>query len=379
MKKIALISGNFFGQTQGGAELQLFLLANHLRRLGYRVTYVYIDDGRPMEQADLFDLRPIRKRKLLRRLFGQYFFLDALKLLRILDSIEPEFIIVRGGFAYVGIAARYCSGGRCRMAWQIASESDLLPYRPRLSRSLLFDWIDKRFLEYGIRHSDYVVGQAKYQDDLLRKNYRRRCDLIVANSLPVPSEDLEKRSPIKIVWIANFKAVKRPDIFVRLATELKSSGGAEFVMIGRDSSVADLKGIRQQIAAANIEYLGELPLEEVNRILGASHILVNTSEHEGFPNTFIQAWMRRVPVVSLQVDPDQVLVKEKIGFLSGDFGRMINDLKTLIQDRKLREDMGERARQFALKHYSPDNLKAIVDLIENGAPAHAQAITGWDS
>ena len=32
--------------------------------------------------------------------------------------------------------------------------------------------------------------------------------------------------------------------------------------------------------------------------------LVNTSDYEGFSNTFIQAWMRRVPIASLHVDPD---------------------------------------------------------------------------
>ena len=46
---------------------------------------------------------------------------------------------------------------------------------------------------------------------------------------------------------------------------------------------------------------------EVNALLEHTDLLVNTSDYEGFSNTFIQAWMRRVPVVSLRVDPDRLL------------------------------------------------------------------------
>ena len=70
---------------------------------------------------------------------------------------------------------------------------------------------------------------------------------------------------------------------------------------------------------SNLQYLGEVSQDEVNRRLREGHILVNTSRYEGFSNTFVQAWMRRVPVVSLTVDPDNILVRENIGFCSGTF------------------------------------------------------------
>ena len=55
----------------------------------------------------------------------------------------------------------------------------------------------------------------------------------------------------------------------------------------------------------------------MNRLLARSHIFVNTSTHEGFPNTFIQSWLREVVVVSLQVDPDQVLERQQVGIAAG--------------------------------------------------------------
>ena len=42
-----------------------------------------------------------------------------------------------------------------------------------------------------------------------------------------------------------------------------------------------------------------------------SKILINTSSFEGFPNTFVQAWANGVPVISLKVDPDNIIKKKK--------------------------------------------------------------------
>jgi hypothetical protein len=41
-------------------------------------------------------------------------------------------------------------------------------------------------------------------------------------------------------------------------------------------------------------------------------VFINTSKYEGFPNTFLQAWRRGIPVIS-SVDPDDVIQSKKLG------------------------------------------------------------------
>jgi glycosyltransferase involved in cell wall biosynthesis len=136
-------------------------------------------------------------------------------------------------------------------------------------------------------------------------------------------------------------------------------------MIGRQSSVGSLKNILAEIRlAGNIDYRGELPLDQVNEIISSSHILVHTSSLEGFPNCFIQAWLRRVPVVSLDIDPDDVIKDNRIGFHSGNFEQMVKDVELLISDQNLREEMGQRAEEYAVKNFSFDNINKLMELIQ---------------
>jgi glycosyltransferase involved in cell wall biosynthesis len=62
---------------------------------------------------------------------------------------------------------------------------------------------------------------------------------------------------------------------------------------------------------SNFDYLGPVSFEESNSLFAKANIFINTSKaQEGFPNTFIQAWMQGVPTISLDFDPDN-LIEEK--------------------------------------------------------------------
>jgi len=73
--------------------------------------------------------------------------------------------------------------------------------------------------------------------------------------------------------------------------------------------------------------------------------------------------MRRVPVISLQVNPDNIFQKEQLGYCSGDFTQLVQDTKKLIENKELRTRMGLMAREHAIKHHSLQNMNKILDLI----------------
>ena len=133
-------------------------------------------------------------------------------------------------------------------------------------------------------------------------------------------------------------------------------------MLGRIDSYGMLASKARE---CGIDVMGELPNQEVNTLLEEAHLLVNTSKHEGFSNTFIQAWMRKVPVVSLKVDPDHIIQDHGIGYCSNTFDSLVAHTVELLADHNLREEMGEKAREFAVKNLSLNNMDRILERMTN--------------
>ncbi len=105
---------------------------------------------------------------------------------------------------------------------------------------------------------------------------------------------------------------------------------------------------------ANLHCLGLHPYPEVNGIIQQALFLVQTSDIEGFPNVFIQAWMQARPTIGLYYDPDGIVRKHRLGFICGSMAQLIQDTATLINDADLREQIGQRARQFAETRFTPE-------------------------
>ena len=117
--------------------------------------------------------------------------------------------------------------------------------------------------------------------------------------------------------------------------------------------------------STKFEYIENVSFDKSNELISKASVFVNTSQrNEGFPNTFIQAWLRKTPTVSLSFDPDGIIKTRNIGFVSNIFDQLIEDVKTLIVDAALRERMGERARKYAIQEYSvAENFDRLYNLI----------------
>jgi len=365
-EQICIVNAGHWDQIRGGAEYQLSLLAQELLRRGYDVSYVFLDRGKPIQKTSIV-LKPLHLHKILRRIFSPYHFLLSITLFRALTTLKPTYIINRAGTALTGICAFYARRNDCKMIWHIANITDLLPVEKYTLKTGICTFVHKKLLEYGIRNADHVVAQADYQAAFLSKYYERTADLVIPNFHPRPTDTMRKTLPVKVLWICNIKPKKQPEYFIRLAKALLHRENVRFLMVGRPGNSDYQNKIDLMVAELNnIKYLGELDIESVNDLLSRCHIFVNTSQFEGFPNTFIQAWFRKVPVVSLSIDPDGVLEMEEIGFYSRSFEQLVKDVDSLAQNGRLRDQLGERAHAYAMKVHTIDpNVTRIIQLLNN--------------
>jgi glycosyltransferase involved in cell wall biosynthesis len=106
----------------------------------------------------------------------------------------------------------------------------------------------------------------------------------------------------------------------------------------------------------NIVFRGQVPPEEAERVIADAAALLCTSDQEGFPNTFLQAWSHGTPVVTLRVDPDSIIKRLELGAVTGTVDATIEQLQRLLALPQERQDIAIRARAYVAHHHSEQSV-----------------------
>lgn len=184
-----------------------------------------------------------------------------------------------------------------------------------------------------------------------------RRNRVIRNSIIPNSVPFQWSKPF-VVWVANIKSRKNPDLFIRLAEAFKNEN-VDFLMIGAIQS-EEYRHLEKSPSTDNFFYLGPKTPSEVNGILQEALFLVHTCNPEGFPNNLIQSWMQGKPTISLYFDPNGFIEAHHLGFYSRDFGTLIEETRTLLEDAGLREKLGANALAFATAHFDPEvNVRTL--------------------
>jgi glycosyltransferase involved in cell wall biosynthesis len=363
-KRIAVVIPAHWSYSMGGSEYQAKLLVEALVRR-YSVTVGYfaarVSDIRTFDNHTVFRTGSNHS---LRR-YGHFW--DFFKLQRRLAEFQPDVIYQRVSCSYAGIAGLYARRTNTPMICHIASQKDCSP-PPRLLPSLLRPHIlvESRLAKYGLRHANSLIVQSEDQRALVRQNIGDKDVSLIRNFHPVPDDVADKSdTSFTVVWIANMKALKRPELFLEIAGKVSSQRDVEFVLVGQPYPEAAAQNALQDMIrkSSNVTYAGPIAQEAVGDLLARSHLLVNTSVFEGFPNTMIQAWMRRVPVVTMGVNPDSLLDDGKLGASCDTTDEVARYIERLNSDRTRLMKMGADARAFATKEFSMNNANRLADLV----------------
>jgi glycosyltransferase involved in cell wall biosynthesis len=278
----------------GGAEVQQSILARALVRAGYRVSMISLDFGQP--QRVLLDgvmvhkaYRPDAGLRVLRFIHPR-----ITVMWRAMRAVDADVYYQRCSAMLTALVAVFCRSYGKRSIFASACDLDFVPGRQPI-RYLRDRWLFER----GLARVDRIVVQNATQQQNCRANYGRE-----STQIPSCYELPASVSPGTgdcVLWVASMRErdYKRPELFLELARRMPRR---RFVMIGGaggDAGNACFERIRNEAAAIpNVEFTGFLPLARVEPYFDRARILVNTSVHEGMPNTFLQAWARGVPTVA---------------------------------------------------------------------------------
>jgi glycosyltransferase involved in cell wall biosynthesis len=108
---------------------------------------------------------------------------------------------------------------------------------------------------------------------------------------------------------------------------------------------------------------GAVRYADSGRWIERAKIFLNTSIVEGFPNTFLQAWSRGVPVVSF-FDPDGLIRRLQLGAVPASTDDMRESIRGLLEADVYRENIGRRARDFVSREFTGAAAERYIELLE---------------
>jgi glycosyltransferase involved in cell wall biosynthesis len=334
----------------GGMQVQQTLLARALVKRGWDVSMVVSDYGQP-DGATWDGIKTFRTHKEGAGLPGFRFIHPRwTSTWAALKRADADVYYVSGCSFLVGLVAMFARRYGRGFVYRVASSTDCDPKTIRLKY-----WRDRKLFSYGLARADVVLAQTAEQQQMLLTRYARTSR--IASPLQDPpgrSDPLDARTT-DVVWIGALRPLKRPQLLIELARRLPQ---LSFTMAGGPSS--DDPGlydkIRQQAAQLpNVTFMGPVPYHDVRALYESARVLVSTSEIEGFPNIYLQAWANGAPVIAF-LDPGKMIADHRIGHAVGSMDEMASAVTSLLASPGDWSAMSARCREFSIAH-ADENTK----------------------
>ena len=362
--RVVILHPALYLQVSGGAEVQIAYLASYLLKNRHEVHFIYEEKGIEITESTGFILHPVRKINIPGGL-GKRWILYGRKIIFELTQIKPEVIYTRFASSWAGFASLYSRKYSVRHVHSIASDTE---FSLKISFSLLMrplSVLDWWYYKNALKYANKILVQNAYQGLTLQKKYKRMGILINQMTQEVDESLLCKGERIQILWIGNLKGVKCPELFIELVHRLNYlEDKIKMIMIGRPSpKYLDMIALAER-TYSYFQYLGELTHNKLYRIMNQSHLLINTSVNEGFSNTFVEAWMRKIPVLSMNANPNNVITDNEIGYITKTIEELSGKIDLLITNRDLIDLMGQRAFSYAIQNHAINKvMPKVLDIL----------------
>lgn len=101
-------------------------------------------------------------------------------------------------------------------------------------------------------------------------------------------------------------------------------------------------------------WLGEIPHEQMGALYSRADIVLNCSHSESMSNTVLEAMALGRPMLASDIPGNRMLISHRdTGLLYNDQESFLKGVATLMEDARLRADLGRRAGEYISNSYSP--------------------------
>lgn len=325
----------------GGAEVDLYYIATELAKDNeFKIDFVVGDYG----QQKISLVEKVRLIKSFR--LSENLFFSMVKLWQALNLSNADIYLTKTASPGVSLLSFFCALKKKKFIYRTAHirECDGSYIRKHCILGPLFQRAMKKA---------YTVLVQNNSDVKLFKQTIGFTPVAVPNGHRVNTFD--SRNKKNILWVGRSGKAKGARRFVELA---KLFPNENFVMICQqatgDNNYEQL--VNNAHAVPNLEFIRRVSFHEIDKYFAAAKVFVNTSDSEGFPNTFIQACKAAAPILSYAVNPDEFLTRHLCGMACGaDFEKLSHGLSFLLSDERYIE-LGQNGRKYVEHNHDIKNI-----------------------
>jgi glycosyltransferase involved in cell wall biosynthesis len=325
----------------GGSERQQWLLARALASSGWKAC-VGVRKGLKAGERRIIEgveFQGITK--------GHYL-LDWYRFLR---SERPDWLYWRAASHLLGPLVHIAHLNGVKTIFAAAFDSDVHPRSALTARRRwwpLYVWGLSTTERLFVQHEGQLERlPSRWQvKTTVMRSIADKCDGFIPHTAREPY----------VAWVGMLRQPKRPDLLIEIA---ERSPHIKYMVCGGTTTHRSTAGYSQSIIdkfrlLPNITYRGQVASHEAEKVIAEAAVLLCTSDQEGFPNTFLQAWSQGTPVVTMQVDPESIIKRLGFGSVAGTAEATVEQLHRLVSSSDERQKIADRGMEYIIKNHRPE-------------------------
>lgn len=369
MKRVLIFSTEYIPYASG-AELAVRDITDRLSPEDYQFDLVAVKSDKDLPDKERIGNINVYRVGFRGRL-GRYFYpILADRLAKKLHQEKPYDIVWSIMAAYAAAAGLFFKNQFKAVKFLLTlQEGDSIEHIHKQVRGFKGQW------RRVFKEADYIQAISKFLKDWARAEGATCPVEVIPNGVDLkkftPSDSPQIKSDVfKIITTSRLVVKNGVDILVEAAARLKKLiPNRKFVIeiIGSGTEAESLKKLAKDLGVLDVvNFVGNVPHEEIPDYLGKADIFVRPSRSEGLGTSFLEAAACGLPIVGTAVGgvPDFLKDGETGLFMKinnpGDLAKVIANL---IQNKTLREKLAINGERLVKERYDWDKIAKDMDQI----------------
>lgn len=270
------------------------------------------------------------------------------------DEVDADIYVIVGNGELTAKLAYFCKRKGKKFVLLSGSDMDFDP-KIKSNPSYVNSYgVSGYSMQYALENFDLCLVQTEHQQNLLSRNFQKK-SMVIRNPVDIRPIFPRQHKPETILWVGKSDQIKRPELVLDLAEIFPQYPFTLILNLSKNEIYADC--ISRAKTLPNVTILPYVPPDQIEKYFAEARLLVNTSQFEGFPNTFLQAAKYGVPIISLNVDPGGMLSQHGCGkFCEDNFEFLKNGLFELVTNKAGYQKASRNGLEYASKYHDKEKI-----------------------